>query len=143
MKLSSWNVARRAGSLSRQVDALASRRPDVVALQEITPKTAILFSGKLPGIGLHHVQDSLALVEEPPLEPLRSSGGVLIASRWPFRVLPPAELGIPWPERALSVKLDSPWGEVELHTVYVPEGYAERKSGNSFLQTETFEGLFR
>jgi len=139
MRLISWNVNKRVKeSLRRQVEALAERGPDVVALQEVTTTTALTFPALLESIGLSHVQTSRVLAEHDPRNPAPPNAGILIASRWPFRILPPSEFPIPWPHCVLSVVLDSPSGEVELHAAHVPNGTTYR-----WKKVETFEGIFR
>jgi hypothetical protein len=43
---------------------------------------------------------------------------------------------VPWPERVLSVGVESPWGDVEIHTVGIPPGVS-----NGWLKVEMFEGI--
>ena len=138
MRLISWNVAASARARARrQAEALAEHAPDVVALQEVTRVTELVFPALLQDIGMPHVQSSRALAEQNAVDPAPMRAGILIASRWPFRVLPPSEFPIPWPQCVLSVVLDSPWGEVELHSAHVPNG-----SSYKWKKVETFEGIF-
>jgi exonuclease III len=60
MRVITWNVARRSSRLAEQAAALASREPDVVALQEVTKSTLPLWRGLLERIGLPHVRASRA-----------------------------------------------------------------------------------
>ena len=61
----------------------------------------------------------------------------LVASRWPIRALPPTQ--VPYPERVLSVEIDTPWGvTIELHNVHIPDG-----STYELEKIETFEGVFK
>jgi hypothetical protein len=52
LKLISWNTAHRLSRISEQVSALLSLKPDIVALQEVIPSTAKLFSALLTSGGL-------------------------------------------------------------------------------------------
>ena len=57
MRVVSWNVAgrtdgSRAPALSRQAEAIAAERPDVIALQEVTRASEEQWREKLPGLGL-------------------------------------------------------------------------------------------
>ena len=56
LRVISWNVARRSSRLAEQAAALASREPDVVALQEITDTTLPLWRAVLERIGLPHIR---------------------------------------------------------------------------------------
>jgi endonuclease/exonuclease/phosphatase family metal-dependent hydrolase len=136
-------VNKQVGNLRRQVEALAKRAPDVAALQEVTQAAVPAFAALLEGIGLSHVQTSRVLTEDKPLNPAPPTTRmpktrILIASRWPFHTLSPSEFPIPWPQCVLSVVLDSPWGEVELHSAHVPN-WEDYRSG----KVETFEGISR
>ncbi len=53
----------------------------------------------------------------------------------------PPTLTVPWPERLLSITLDTQWGEVDVHNVYVPANYQQ---GNVHLpmRIATLEGLY-
>jgi exonuclease III len=39
IKLPTWNVAGRVNSLRRQVEAIKEVDPEIIALQEVTPRT--------------------------------------------------------------------------------------------------------
>ncbi len=141
MHLISWNVNKRVAALPRQVEALADRGPDVVALQEITQRTAPLFLELLPGVGLPHVVASF--VDGVALMPgRRRLAGVLVASRWPLRVLVRNGVPAPWPERVLSVAIQAPPHEVEVHNAYVPVSVTGPAVDYPLLKVETFEALF-
>lgn len=134
MRLISWNIAGRVKKLPEQINALATRKPDVVALQEVTKSNGPLLRGMLNEIGLTHIADTVAEAIKH-----KRRYAVLIAGRWPFRPLPAADFNIPWPERLLSVVINSPWQEIELHTTYVPTGATKAGSG---IKLETLEGIF-
>ena len=143
MRLISWNVQRRVGDgLLRQVEALAGRRADLVALQEVTASSGALLRAALRQAGWEYVELSLDRVAAARADRRRSRGGVLLASRWPLQCLPPTAFRVPWPERLLSALVDSPWGPLELHTVYVPNVSTGPAVGRPWLKVETFEGLY-
>ena len=82
VRLLTWNLNARR-QIEGQVAATASRSPDVVALQEVTRRSAPLLRLALPAAGLPHVVDSFA--GSPPwtaVGPRRY--GLLIASRFPL-----------------------------------------------------------
>ena len=139
LKLISWNVLQGGGyRLARQVEVLGAKQVDVVALQEVTAKTAPLFRDALLRHGLAHVRHSFGIHRDHSL--LRGSRryGLLVASRWPLRTLPPIAFHIPWPERVLSVSILSPYGTIELHTTHIPTG-----AHRDWTRAETFEGIYR
>lgn len=137
MRLLSWNVARRLKRWDERIAALEQLHPDVLALQEVTPKNALSFRRDLPGLGLEHVIDSFELAPDPALLKGPRRYGELIASRWPLTALDPSEFDVPWPERILSARLHAPAGDVEMHTTYVPPGVS-----HDWLKVEHFEGLY-
>jgi len=137
MRLISWNVARAGQArIPYQVAALADRAPDIVALQEVRINRAPEYRCALERAGFAPVIDGFA-GEDAGLGGKRASG-VLIASRWPCAVAP-ATIDLPWPERLLSVAIASPWGVIEMHTVYVPVGYGGRDRD---VRIQTLERLY-
>jgi exonuclease III len=142
VRIISWNVQRRVGDgLRRQVEALEARRPDLVALQEVTTTSGPLLREAMQQAGWAHVELSLDRVPAARRDHRRSRSGVLLASRWPLRPLPPPHIRVPWPERVLSALVDSPWGTFELHTAYIPNAATGPAIGHPWLKVETFEGL--
>ncbi|HEY8292936.1 MAG TPA: endonuclease/exonuclease/phosphatase family protein [Thermomicrobiales bacterium] len=140
MRLISWNVARAGQTrIPYQVAALAARAPDIVALQEVRINRAAEYRSALQHAGFASVADSFAGLGAD-LGGKRASG-VLIASRWECVVCAGAraEIGVPWPERLLSVIVATAWGAVEVHTVYVPVGYGGRDLA---VRVETLERLY-
>ena len=101
MRVLSWNVARRVSVLSEQAAALAGRKPDVLALQEVTDRTAPLWRAACEVIGLPHVAISLDEAEFRREPASRRRTGVLLASRGPLRPSR-AALSPPWPETAIG-----------------------------------------
>jgi exodeoxyribonuclease III len=120
VRLITWNVARRVTRHAEQAAALAARAPDVVGLQEVTPRTWPLWEAALADAGLAHAAWSTA----PPRRT-----GVLLAARAELR---PAEpLPVPWPETAVAREVDG----VVFHTVHVPN------AANGWIKIETLEAV--
>jgi exonuclease III len=119
LRLISWNVNSRSAQAD-QVKALASRRPDIVALQEVTAKTRTGLQDGLRRIGLKYTQDSFCLAPQGVSLKGPRRYGEIIASRWPIIPLPPSDFD--WPERVLSVVVETPWREIEVHTAHIPCG---------------------
>ncbi|MEM7342778.1 MAG: endonuclease/exonuclease/phosphatase family protein [Chloroflexota bacterium] len=134
MRLICWNVAGRIKKLPRQVAALAKRKPDIVALQEVTKSNGPLLRAHFPEIGLPYIADT---VDEAIENDRRYA--VLIASRWPLEDISRAIFPVPWPERIVSVQILHPKMPFALHNTYIPTGAT--KAGGEF-KLATLEGLF-
>jgi exonuclease III len=119
MRVITWNVARRSSRLAEQAAALASREPNVVALQEITAATLALWRVALERIGLPHIRASLDSADPARAPASRRRTGVLLASSTPLRD-PSTALAVPWPETAVAAVSDTDIGAVELHCLHVP-----------------------
>jgi endonuclease/exonuclease/phosphatase family metal-dependent hydrolase len=115
--------------LSGQAAALASREPDVVALQEVTARSWPLWRAALETIGLPHACCSLDGAD-PARRPIgRRRTGVVIAARSP---LAPAEpLAVPWPETTLAALVDG----VTVHAAHVPN------AANGWIKPDTLAAL--
>lgn len=121
LKLLSWNVNVRRDAAG-QVAALAAFAPDVIALQEVARGRVAAFREAFAAVGLPHVAETMSAWANGEGNRQRERG-VLIAARWPLAPLPDAPaFAVPWPERVLSVRLHTPYGEIELYTVYMPTG---------------------
>jgi exodeoxyribonuclease III len=118
VRLITWNVARRIGRLPDQAAALASREPDVVALQEVTARGHGLWAAVLERIGLPH------LVYSPG-----PRMGVLLAAREPLG--PVERLPVPRPESTAAGVL----GGVAFHAVHVPN------AANGWVKVRTLEAV--
>jgi exonuclease III len=100
--------------LAGQALALAARESDVVALQEVTARSAELWRAACATIGLPHVACSLDGAD-PAREPARRRvTGVLLASRFPLE--PVEAIAAPWPETAIAATVDG----VRVDAVHVP-----------------------
>lgn len=134
MKIVSWNTNHRRLRAIDQAAALLSRRPDVVALQEVTLSSAPILTAALSDGGLAHVRttiDATAVMRGP------RSYGVLLASKYRLASDVVAAIQSPWSEKVLSTRVDSPEGPVELHTVHVPPG-----SSNGWIKVDVLESIF-
>lgn len=137
IRLISWNSAGRRVKNQNQQAALRDRNPDLIALQEVTRSTVTLFRQKFTSLGFE-VADTFERAVAPEKLVGHRRHGLLVASRWPIEVLPPADFDIPWLERVLSVKVRSPYATIELHNVHVPCG-----ASNGMVKIETFEGIYQ
>ena len=137
MHLISWNVAARSSRAKEQAEVLAALNPHIIALQEITTKTRSTFRKIFSDSGFISVIDSFELTTDWSELEGRRRYGELIASRFPIYPMPPDQFQVPWQERILSVVIQSPWGDIELHTTHIPPG-----SSNGWIKIETFEGIY-
>jgi len=88
-----WNVERRTTLLDEQATWVLEHDPDVVCLQEVTPRALLGWSARLKNAGYHVAASALIPHTGRRL-------GVLIASRLPFTCAEPLTAA-PWPERLL------------------------------------------
>ena len=105
LRVITWNVARRSSRLAEQAASLASREPDVVALQEVTDATLPLWRALLERIGLPHIRASLDSADPRRTPASRRRTGVLVASRAALRD-PSVTLPVPWVETAVAAVSD-------------------------------------
>ena len=138
MKIISWNVAYRVRKQQLQLDALISREPDIIALQEITSRTLQLWEEGLRKVGYKHITSSFNLNSKNDDFTGPRRYGILVASRWPIDSVDQHSLVIPWRERLVSVLIHSPNVDFELHVAYIPPG-----SSNGWKKIETFEGVYK
>ena len=111
-----WNVQGRVRGIVAQATALAGRRCDVVALQEVRATALAGWEAALAHLGYPHVAGTLP-PDGAPRGPERRLG-VVIASRTPIETLPAAE--VPWPERYLVARTGLDGEVVEVHNVHAP-----------------------
>ena len=135
MRIVSWNVARGRSRLTEQAAALASREPDVIALQETTARTVPLWKAALATIGLGHVRASLESAD-PEREPAtRRRTGVLLASRSKLSG-DSASLAVPWPETVVAGRTRShDAGDLEIVCVHVPN------AANGWIKVRTLQAI--
>jgi len=137
MKLISWNVAARVKKQPQQLDAVLEQAPDLVALQEVTTKTARMWKVGLREAGFEHALSSFDFAEESDSLSGGRGRALLVASRWPLEILDQKGLEMPWMERLLSVSVQHPDLAFELHNAYIPPG-----ASHGWLKIETFEGIY-
>jgi endonuclease/exonuclease/phosphatase family metal-dependent hydrolase len=106
----SWNVAGRVRSVPEQAAALATRRADVVALQEVRATALEAWQEALSALGLVHQHHSPVPDVRAPERRL----GVLLAARRPLE--PMAGPPLPWPERHAAAITELG----ELHVLHAP-----------------------
>lgn len=137
MHLISWNVMDGyGGRVAGQIEAITSRNPDIIALQELTPRTASSFRAGLTREGYFSVLDSFQFVKY--LTPLKShSYGELIASKWPI-ITSNIRFEVPWPEKILSCFVICPFGDIQLHTAHVPPS-----KDSEWKKMQTLEGIYK
>jgi exonuclease III len=115
LRLISWNVNKRR-AIDQQIAALASRQPDLVALQEVTAKNLEAVPRLCADMGLPYMLDSKVVTE------ISHRGYVVIASRWPLK-RGQRDLSmrpLPCTEGTATAMVDSPYGVIEIHAVHVP-----------------------
>jgi hypothetical protein len=96
VRLLPWNLNGRR-DVEAQLLAIASRAADLLALQEVTPRSIGLLRAALPRCGLPHFIDSFATAARwAAVGPRRY--GVIIASRFPLSHVTSSR-AVPWPER--------------------------------------------
>lgn len=133
MKLITWNLAGRTSRIDRQVDALASRAPDIVALQEVTERGSPTLRACLNQCGLTHIVDGFELA---PSSECPRRYRQMVASRYDISpILEP--VAIPFQEALLVAEIDTPFGPIDLFNCHVPPG-----SPHGWSKIETFEGVF-
>src|SRR5919108_3588416 len=115
---------------------LASRLPDVVALQEVRQPGLSLLRSLLAHSGLIHQADSFELAPCPDILTGPRQYGLLIASRFSLQPWKPGRFDVPWPERILSAQIEMPWGPLEVHTTHIPPGVT-----NGWIKINMLEGL--
>jgi hypothetical protein len=86
MNVISWNLAGRLQRIPQQIEMLASREPDLVALQEVKQQGLPRLRSLLANSGLIHQVDNFALAPCPALLTGPRCYGLLIASR--FSIVP-------------------------------------------------------
>ena len=137
MKIISWNVANRFKKQSLQLDALISRKPDVVGLQEVKKETLPLWVDGLNKTGYRYIISSFDIHDKKEFIVGPRRYCIVIASRWPLEVMDQSLLAIPWPERFISVLIHNPIKDFEFHVVHIPCG-----ASHGWLKIDTFDGIY-
>jgi exonuclease III len=143
VRLLCWNVNKRVRErLNHQLAAIETLGSDVVALQEITPTNSDPWLEGLAALGLPYGVSSLDLVPAARAQKRPARSGVLLASRWPLRLLDPWDAVTPFPERQLSGLIETPSGAVEVHVVHIPSSGRMREIGLPLAKAETYEAIY-
>ncbi len=124
-------MARRASRLVDQATALAARAPDVVGLQEITPRTLPLWRHAFELMGLPYVRVSAVGPEASGRRTL-----VILASRLVVSDVD-EPLSTPRSESAVSARVDSAVGALDVHCLHVPN------AANGWVKVETLQAVRR
>jgi len=136
MRVISWNTNARSRRVVDQIEYLQNRRPDVIALQEVTAKSISLFRTGFQKIGFQFIHDSFELFRNPSLSKGSRRYGVMIASKYPAKLARRNLLHVPWKEKVLSASIECPEVSFDLHATYIPPG-----SSNGWKKVEILEGI--
>jgi endonuclease/exonuclease/phosphatase family metal-dependent hydrolase len=137
MRLISWNVARRVGVRAEaQLAQVQARKPDVVALQEVTRNNVEIWKNGLAAVGLTHLAFSFDVLDGLAI-PTTITSGVLVASRWPFELVGP-DGRLPYRESVLAAVVQTATGNVTVHAAHIPNG-----SSHGDAKISTFNCLYR
>mgnify|MGYP001269373749 CR=1 FL=1 len=138
MKIISWNLNARSrtSALKSQCEYLLNGNFDLITLQEVTLTSVGFIKKSLEGIGGYFVVSSFDLAGDHSTLKGRRKYGEIIASRFRFSSNDPNEVGVPFPERVLSVELVETHVGLNIHTTHVPPG-----STNGVIKVQHFEGL--
>jgi exodeoxyribonuclease III len=112
VRVITWNVAGRVRRQAEQAELIAGCGADVVALQEVSPRTLPLWRAALADAGFAACESAL---DDAPADTGRRLLGVLTAAREPLARLP-APPAVPWPERVLCCAV----GEIEVVNLHSP-----------------------
>ena len=110
VRVLTWNVAGRVARQPEQAAVVGAAGADVVALQEVTPRTLPLWRDALRDAGFGGCETALGDARAAG----RRALGVLTAAREPLGRLDGPD--VPWPERVLRCAV----GDVEVINVHSP-----------------------
>ena len=128
IKLISWNVAGRSVKLADQAAALGRQDADVICLQEVRATSLPRWRAALERLGFTAFSDSSEFIGDRRFF-------CLTASRWEHVELP--AIPAPHPERVLSLVIEAPAGQLELHNAHVPPAQSR-----GFTKVETCEAIY-
>ncbi len=117
-----------------QATALATREPDIVALQEVTRRTMPLWRAAFELIGLVHIRASLDDADPARSPAARRTTGVMLASRGALGDVRTAP-AVPWPETSLCAAARTHRGSVEVFCVHVPN------AANGWVKVQTLQAI--
>jgi endonuclease/exonuclease/phosphatase family metal-dependent hydrolase len=136
LKLLSWNIYCGGGErISKHVEAIISRQPQVIALQEMTLNSAPKYSVKLKEAGYRYITSSFEVVKNVEFKGKQGYGN-LIASQFPIEIIDLEHLGLPQPERVLAVQLKWHGIALDVWNLHVPFTIKGSMAG-------TLNGMFR
>lgn len=110
LKVLTWNVAGRTGRLADQIRTVLRQDADIVCLQEVRESTLPAWTEAFAATGLDQAVDSSGRSDRKLFN--------LTVSHWPVTELEPFSL--PQPERAISARVRTAFGALEVHNVHVP-----------------------
>lgn len=134
MKLISWNTNGRIKQAKKQIETILGRKPDVVALQEVRRSSIQTLKKELASRGFSHIRTTVGMAAGRRKGPRAT--GVLITSQFSLRSTD-FGLSVPWREKALSVIVSAPEGQIEIHTVHVPPG-----SQNGWIKVKILRSVY-
>jgi len=114
-----------------QVEALISRQPSTICLQEVRSKAVEPITRKLQAAGYRYFHDTVC----DAVKNNRSKGNMVV-SIYPFEHLP-EYIVVPFTESVVSVNVETPHGKIKIHNAHIPNG-----SSYSWKKIETFEAIF-
>jgi exonuclease III len=142
LRLISWNICG-GKNLQAKVEQILYFYPDLITLQEVTPESAAYIKQNLKG---YFIADTLNIDFHEISGMRKGKLGVLVASRWPFSglsLLERPKLHNIWPdtllellqdmfrpERFISVKVESSWGNIELCCAHIPPASSHKPQSN-------------
>jgi exonuclease III len=132
MKLISWNIAGIVSKNKDQVEALLSRQPSIICLQEVRSSALKNLGQFLLSSGFEFQLETVTIANEN-----NRKKGNYIASIFPIRLLPNF-INSPLQESILSAVVDTPIGSIAIHNVHIPNG-----SSYKWKKIETFEEIYK
>ena len=132
MRLVCWNLAGWVNKTDEQVEALISRQPSTICLQEVRSKAVEPITRKLQAAGYRYFHDTVC----DAVKNNRSKGNMVV-SIYPFEHLP-EYIVVPFTESVVSVNVETPHGKIKIHNAHIPNG-----SSYGWKKIETFEAIFK
>ena len=132
MKLVCWNIAGWVSKVNEQIEAIISRRPSIICLQEVRKNALEPITRKFHNSGYYYFQDSVLLAQEN-----NRGKGNMVVSKFPLEQLP-GYFTVPHSESVISVNVETPYGNIKVHNAHIPNG-----SSYGWKKIETFEAIFR
>jgi len=134
-RILSWNTAKRVKYTAEQYLYLKKLEPDVIALQEVLPKSVNIWREVLSA-DYSNIISSFDLAPDHSILKNKRMFGQLIASKFPVTPIPPDQMNVPWQERVLSVYLHAGKKKIRFITTHIPPG-----SSNGWIKIQMIKGL--